>query len=780
MPRKPILRERLRCRPTVEALEQRLAPATLEFHDSLSPIGFDGAGNVYLRGSVAGVGDIDPGSGQTWATGEYLAKHDAAGGQIWTQKAETLFGSGWKLWSIVPQQDTATGKNYVFVMGVQPSASRVIAKFEDVGTGLTPVWSTTVGGYGNIAVDSGGSVYMFGFFNGTFDFDPNQVRPDDTLTSSGQDDYLLKVSATGEFQWVRQLGGDDAQWAAGITVSGGDVYVTGYFRNSFAPAGFIDGGSVNDAQSNDGFLAKYAADGTLQAAWQFIDSKPLLSRADANGVVVAGQFERTADFDPSSGEFKLTPAGGTPTTLANPDIFLLRLDTNGALSWAKQLGSTGNDTLSNVAIHDGAWYVSGCFSGTVDFELSAGQSSKTAAGGSDAFVARYGGEAASLAWVAAFGSDTQYAVAPTQETATAIVSSNGVYAGGFFAPGTADFDPGPGTATFTNHSDWDGYFLRLSHSGAYQSASQLESVVRTVDNGDSGYTETGTGWKNNTSGGFAGDSRYHAKGNGSNKAIWSLTGLPQGSYEVIATWKASTQNATNATYRVNGTSAPAVNQRLAPSDYTMDLFGSNWESLGTYSTTGAGAITVELSDAANGRVVADAIRVILRTPAAPLLAAEGENTASPSTQSLTAEQLQPILAEARARWQAAGADLAHLAALRVEIADLGGATLGLACGDILWLDGNAAGHGWFVDPTPLDDSEFDMAAGSAGFAAQGAAARHVDLLSALSHELGHVLGLHDLEPAAHAHDLMAAELAVGMRRLASGDDVDAVFSSGRW
>ena len=42
----------------------------------------------------------------------------------------------------------------------------------------------------------------------------------------------------------------------------------------------------------------------------------------------------------------------------------------------------------------------------------------------------------------------------------------------------------------------------------------------------------------------------------------------------------------------------------------------------------------------------------------------------------------------------------------VRIADLGGTTLGLASGNTIWLDDNAAGWGWFVDPTPGDDSEF--------------------------------------------------------------------------
>ena len=76
-------------------------------------------------------------------------------------------------------------------------------------------------------------------------------------------------------------------------------------------------------------------------------------------------------------------------------------------------------------------------------------------------------------------------------------------------------------------------------------------------------------------------------------------------------------------------------------------------------------------------------------------------------------------------------------------------------GNQIEIDLDAAGHGWFVDPTPGDNSEFN-AYGEAlpGSDAEG----NIDLLTAISHELGHVVGFdHDSMP------LMADSLSASIR-----------------
>src|SRR5262245_23391040 len=112
---------------------------------------------------------------------------------------------------------------------------------------------------------------------------------------------------------------------------------------------------------------------------------------------------------------------------------------------------------------------------------------------------------------------------------------------------------------------------------------------------------------------------------------------------------------------------------------------------------------------------------------------------APVNETLRAGLVQPLLAEALARWQAAGVDTSALRGVDVRIADLGGLTLGQVDGGILWLDDNAAGWGWFVDATPWEDSEFTTPAAYPRSGSRGEVGR-MDLLTVLEHEIGHLLG----------------------------------------
>jgi hypothetical protein len=164
---------------------------------------------------------------------------------------------------------------------------------------------------------------------------------------------------------------------------------------------------------------------------------------------------------------------------------------------------------------------------------------------------------------------------------------------------------------------------------------------------------------------------------------------------------------------------------------------------------------------------------LLLDPAARLAAPGGTGTAPVE---LTQAALDALVAAAAERWAAASADSGLLDELLTQglfqVADLPDSYLGVVAGDTIWLDDDAAGQGWFIDPTPQDDAEFTAGDGptQSASAASTADAR-VDLLTVIMHELGHRLGLGHGESS-----LMDDTLAAGIRRVPSAADVDMLLA----
>jgi hypothetical protein len=154
-----------------------------------------------------------------------------------------------------------------------------------------------------------------------------------------------------------------------------------------------------------------------------------------------------------------------------------------------------------------------------------------------------------------------------------------------------------------------------------------------------------------------------------------------------------------------------------------------------------------------------------------LVAAASSGVATDAT--LTQSELDAIATVAISQWTDALGDgdarLAALGDVRIAIADLAGSELGYTEGNTIVIDADAADNGWFVDVSPASSTEFRVRLDRNIFAAtpDSGAYGHMDLVTVVAHELGHLLGFDHGD--AGAMPVMVEDLDPGVRYgLASG------------
>ncbi|HYG75303.1 MAG TPA: putative Ig domain-containing protein [Planctomycetota bacterium] len=140
------------------------------------------------------------------------------------------------------------------------------------------------------------------------------------------------------------------------------------------------------------------------------------------------------------------------------------------------------------------------------------------------------------------------------------------------------------------------------------------------------------------------------------------------------------------------------------------------------------------------------------------------------TTELTDAQLKPIVAAAIERWNKTGLSSEQLAAIRAttfDIQPLAGWYLGSSKSGTVTFSRSAAGKGWYISNDPYKDSDYSTPLSSTrlGAAPGELPFGHLDLLTAVMHELGHQLGLKDTYKQGTREGIMYGYLMLGERRL---------------
>ncbi len=232
-----------------------------------------------------------------------------------------------------------------------------------------------------VAVDENHNSYIVGSFMGTQDFDPGPAVNNLTNTTLGEFDLFLgKFNPSGEYEWAFNLGGTGTS-----TIGTGIIY------------------------------------------------------DNIGNIILCGNFFGTMDMDPGPGLSNLSATNWEQLNIA-------KYDTNGIYQWAFNIPVyfQSSNYVNNIKCDElGNIYVTGDFTGTVDFDPGPSTTSLTSNGGRDVFFAKYN-SSGNLVYARSFGgldSDVGYNIG--------VDVNNNIYLSGWFSQ-TVDFDLGPGTFNLTS------------------------------------------------------------------------------------------------------------------------------------------------------------------------------------------------------------------------------------------------------------------------------------------------------------------------------------------
>ena len=316
-----------------------------------------------------------------------------------------------------------------------------------------------------IELDNSNNVYITGWFSGTVDFDPSS-NVFELVTSNGpQDIYIAKYSSDGNFEWAKHIEGaginDDVGSAISVD-SNANVYITGVFNGStdFDPGSNTFYLSPNTGSANNMFILKLNSNGEFVWAKKVEGSNNNSIGSDmvidsANNLIITGSFSDTVDFNPGNAIENLTSSVGI-------DKYILKLDLNGNFIWVRQISdeltsffyisyetSVTLDNSDNI-------YLTGKFSGTIDFDSNTSEDDLNSNGGEDIFISEFNSNG-DFIWAKQMGGTSN------EQGLSLIVDDLGnIYTTGAFE-GTVDFDPGVGTENLTSMGSRDIFIQKLSN-----------------------------------------------------------------------------------------------------------------------------------------------------------------------------------------------------------------------------------------------------------------------------------------------------------------------------
>jgi hypothetical protein len=290
--------------------------------------------NTYSGGYMVVGSSLSPSATGAHGLSDYwVVRTDAAGTQVWER---AIGGSGDDFASCVVED----ANHSVVVGGATASSNGDFFSFAGGG-----------GDIGVTRIDTSGSIMSVTSFGGSgYDYlSAMRITPDGGLIlgsyTNSTDNGVINSHAANEFwvvkltyglsiDWQHSYGGTADDYANDIILTQDGGYLVVGTTNS------NDGDVTGYHAGNDAWVVKLDSVGTLE--WQ--------KTLGGSGMDRAYGAQQTLDGGYAIAGFSDSNDGDVSGNHGAQDVWIVRLDANGAIVWQKSLGGTGNDRAASIEL----------------------------------------------------------------------------------------------------------------------------------------------------------------------------------------------------------------------------------------------------------------------------------------------------------------------------------------------------------------------------------------------------------------------------------------------
>lgn len=449
--------------------------------------------NVYTAGYFTGTIDLDPGTAALNINSHgmqdiFISKISSQGNFIWGKRigglgndmvysiASDTFGSLYITGFFHNSIDADPGAGTSFLYSMSSSSQDIFIIKLDSNASF--IWAKSIGGTayfdstGNsydaictsysMACDKNSNIYLTGSFLGSVDFDPG---PGSQWRSalSVRNIFISKLNSSGNLLWVKTIGenkqGDEA-YSLSVDTSG-KCCISGVFADTMD---FDPGPAVYNMTSqayNAAFILALNSNGEfcwaqsisgLNASDQTTALNVTIDQS--NNIYCAGIFKGQCEYDSSL-------YTGTLISQGSYDVFILKINTFGNISWAKSFGGINADYCYSLRVDlFSRIFISGSFKGSMDADPGTAVFTLNSAMGnsSDIFISAFNSNSEFIQACRIGGADNDLANAMTVD------SSNNILITGYYS-NTVDFDPEITVQALSAYGGFDAFVLKLNYTG---------------------------------------------------------------------------------------------------------------------------------------------------------------------------------------------------------------------------------------------------------------------------------------------------------------------------